>query len=763
MLKADNRKYSIRSAKPLAAVGMLMLWACSVEPLSPEGGSSTKSPIELSVGIAGNGADVATKTVVTTDNPYGQAAQAFNANTSLYMVMKSENASTSPTETKYTRTLGTVSANAEPVFFSNDFKRYYEDAHSRNTFLSIYSACVPGKANGLTIGGSSTYNTNSWSTTAESTTISWPLGGTEVGDQTGDFIGNQDFCFSNNISKLGSENRIAFNTTTKKFTTDLASGTAPERGGRMIFYHALTKVTFKIKKGNGFEDAEFTFTNANENIELKGFNTSGTFDLTTGEFTSIGTATIKNLADTKDATADAAYKYVLSCLMLPGSELTSTATDQINLTIGHNTYHLTKKHLQDALSEKKLSDNTAALTDDHKMRPGVHYIFLLEIGKKTVDDIKAAVVQWEEVESDEMLPTNAKITVSLLDKGTLKTGDPATFDLYRLQGTSPSDIDHDHADYTWMTGYVPTATPSINKAYLVENEPTNSGIYTAKNYETPHTEWYWANNKTFYHFRTVMPVNHPVKENGEGDFIGLARGTTAGTANYIDVCWGAPFNYIDVDNGTRLEYSFANGFDKKNGEAPAYTSSQISKAIGPTEGTIILEMFHMMSDVTIKLTTPKTGDADAAAAVTLDGVSATLTDTYPTGNVLMGNGKVIPTGSKGDITPTFTYDGTHIESRLENYGFVPQSLKDVKLIITTSDHNRYEVDMKDVVATAVGNNLIKTPYSTNASGKYIINAWYPNYKYTYTFKLKKTGIAEISATLAEWENVVADDQEVVIK
>jgi hypothetical protein len=85
------------------------------------------------------------------------------------------------------------------------------------------------------------------------------------------------------------------------------------------------------------------------------------------------------------------------------------------------------------------------------------------------------------------------------------------------------------------------------------------------------------------------------------------------------------------------------------------------------------------------------------------------------------------------------------------------------LTITTADNNQHIVTMKDGVATTVGNNLIANPYPQNGNGKYVINRWLPNYKYTYTFKLTKAGIAKLSATLANWEDVEAGDDNVQIR
>lgn len=742
MLKKTN-KY-----QTLMAICLLTLSACSSNETLPDSPNNQgKTPIELSAGIVGeNPTDLRaqTRTVVTTNNPYGQSASAFGANTSLFMVIKGDNADASAS--KFTRSIGTVTSGSPDVSFADGYKRYWEDSYSRASKLSVYSACVPGSSTDLTVGGSNTYNPSSydWSTTAIFPTIAWPLSGTSA-SQDATFLTNQDLCFSNNVSNISSDNRMVFNTSTKKF-----------EARQMIFHHALTKVTFKIKRGDGFGTSTgvFNFTNAaTENIVLKGFNTSGTLDMSTGEFSSIGTDAINALSLTDHSgETSPAFDYELTGLMLPGSALTSTATDEVYFTIDNNKYHITKAQLATALASKKLTDNsTAALADGSKMRPGVHYVFTMTVSKKKIDKLSAAIVDWETINADEMAPSNARITVSLLDNGTKKTGN-ADFDLYRKASTSGT-ISDVFEDYVWSTGYVPSATPTLNKAILVENT-TDSGIYTAKESTiASNPEWYWPDNKTFYHFRTVMPKDHSVTEDGtNGDYI-----TLTGAESYTDVCWGAPFKSINVTSGDRLTYSLTTGFDNTGtGETPTH---QISKAIGPTTEAINMVMFHMMSDVTIQLTT-STGDD----AVDLTNATVQLTNIHPTGKVLMGNGLVSPTETPTDVS------GTVDNNHKWHYGFVPQSLTDVNgttndvvLTITTTDGNRYIVDMESVVATTVGNNLIANTYSKDTNNKYIINRWYPNYKYTYTFNLKKSGVETISATLANWEPVTADPQTVQIQ
>jgi hypothetical protein len=160
-------------------------------------------------------------------------------------------------------------------------------------------------------------------------------------------------------------------------------------------------------------------------------------------------------------------------------------------------------------------------------------------------------------------------------------------------------------------------------------------------------------------------------------------------------------------------------------------------------------MFRMMSDVTINLTT-----TDGDDHVDLTNLKIELSNVYSTGKVLMGNGLVLPTGTAGSINNEVTGTTNKITW---HYGFIPQSLEKVVLTITTIDNNQYVVSMKDVLATTVGDNVIANPYTKNCNGKYAINRWLPNYMYTYTFKLTKTGITIISASLADWQSVEVDE------
>ena len=142
---------------PLGAVCLLTLSACnSSDSLSVDPVNQGKTPIELTVGIVGEDSTTPhalTRTVTTTDSPYGNPATAFSSATSLFMVMKSEHATDNTKAPKYSRTIGTVPGSAAEsplnVSFASGYERYWEDSYSRDSKVSVYSACIPGSNTAL--------------------------------------------------------------------------------------------------------------------------------------------------------------------------------------------------------------------------------------------------------------------------------------------------------------------------------------------------------------------------------------------------------------------------------------------------------------------------------------------------------------------------------------------------------------------------------------------------------------------------------------
>lgn len=721
-----------------------LLTSCTDEATVNDTVVADKTPIALSVG----GADIPTilKRAITQDPAVANRGQ-LPEGTALFMVMKSEKDEATPP--LYTFTKGVTEKpdgeKVNRVSFGDGFVRYWDDCYARDAKLSIYAVCTPGRQStaGDIIIGNDNDNDISYSHTAVPTTGAWTkdapahvVNNWKVSEnQTATTLSNEDLCYSNNIANNAdpadpadpADGRLKFNNTlTNKFDH-----------GRLAFYHALSKITFYLKQGEGFSKEEFKFF-AGESICLKNVNTQNeTFDIATGEFSGAYTeGDIKSMAVTSATFEDGSDGYILEALVMPTTDLSGTAKGEVAITIAHNHYELSKKDLLDKINE---ADKTDYLTDG-KLKPGVNYIFTLTIGKTGVDNITATVLEWETVNANELKPSNAKVTLTLEDRrGTVKDAD-----IYRLAETTEN-----------ITGDITTET---GKGYVWRGtyEGPNRLMGSPRKLQT---DWYWPNNKTFYHLRAITPIGQ-TKQNdvNGGDYVALTHGET-----YTDVTWGAPFKKITDEekaNGKQLAYTTTHGFDAYDVD----NAHQIYHAIGATNDAIKLLLFHAMSDISFDIYTT---DASDPAKVELgDGTKDNRTtlrfeNLATNGKVWLGNGKVTEDASVSTFDFT-TYPAPDGDGHLKwnNYGAVPQALDNVVLVITTPDHNEYRVTMKEVRATLpiITNNVLYPAYTDNK-----VDRWYPGVKYTYTFKLTKKGITDLTATILEWETITAGKDDVQIQ
>lgn len=735
----------------LMASSLLAATGCSDEEheIIPDIPTEEKTPIELSVGSMG--AESATRAITVA--PDNSKLGTLPAGTALFMVMKSEKKNGGNSNTKYAVTKGVTgtadnTTKISPIDFSEaGCTRYWDDCYARDAQLSVYAACCPGSTQTITIGGKSSYpytstpTTGAWSPDAIGLTIvDWSVSA----DQTATTIEEEDLCYSNNI---------ADNSPTSPYTDGRLKFTSSGMGtsgkfdkGNLCFYHALSWITFEIVMGDGFSTDEFKFAEGT-NIQLTNFYTSNTeFNLATGEFTGSYSSSVISTLSQRAAATDGST-FTLDARVLPRTKMSTDNKGDIDLTISGNNYKLSKKDLLERIpNDKKTSDYF--LGDNHdQLKPGVHYIFTLNISKTSVK-ISAKIVDWETVTAEELIPSNARIQLQLEDHGTAVSQPLA---IYRA-ADNPSTIVDDYLGYNWTTGY------AGNNNTFKNIESSTWGLAS---------KWYWPNNMTYYHFRGVAPTSTSVKKTSESDaphpntdYFDITSGVS-----YTDALWGAPMRKKDA-SGTAYKFIYDkdNGFDVKNTDVDG-NKSQIYQAIGPTEATVKLTLFHMMSEVKFLLTTTGESDGNKVDFGSSEGQYTTLElkNFYKNGRVLMGTGQVETTGS---VTDSETISNTLSSSNKEcSYGVVPQDLTSVQVVITTADKNNYIVNLKDVLATTVSENNIKNPYTADTTGeptKYKIDRWYPGFKYTYTLKLTKKGI-EISATVVDWETVEASDDEVQIQ
>ena len=719
----------------IMALSLQALVACSDDAIVSGGYDEGKTSIELMVGGVGEGS-AARSRAITEDPNDVEKRGILPAGTALYMVMKSEDASS---DSLYSVTKGvTGTANAEKIspidFTETGCTRYWDDCFARNANLTIYAACSPGSTKVIKIGGKTVYpwtsmpTTGAWSNKEITPTIAdW----TVSANQTATTLLDEDLCYSNNISKYTKEDvdydkRLKFNSGTRKFDQ-----------GNLCFYHALSWITFEIiRDEESFTEAEFQFATGT-NIKLTNFYTKNTlFDIPTGEFTGADSSqVIQTMAQRATATTGSAF--TLDALVMPTTDMSSTTKGDIHLIIANNEYNLSKQELLDKI---QASDKTNHLIGGTQLKPGVHYVFKLRIGKTKIKDITAKILDWETVTADTHTPSNAKVILNLEDRGTKQ-------DAYIYRAAEKTD---------YITGDILSET---GKGYVWEKGYEGPNAYTVS--DGLATTWYWPDNKTFYHFRAIAQKSVPALTAVEGkDCVALTSGNT-----YTDVCWGAPFPEMEPEpddpssNTTKFVYSLTNGFAGTDGH-------QIHYAIGATESPLKLLLFHVMSDVTFNISS-----VDGEAKVDLgDGESTAtkieLKNIYTKGRVQLGNGLVLGTGTQTGTqtgTPTFLLQGDTTLT-WSNYGAIPQSLAGVVLDITTPDNNHYKIELAKVfaqVANVTSKNL-QNPYAV-VDGKCLIDRWYPDYKYTYTFKLSKRGVAGITCTILDWEKVEADDEVIQIQ
>ena len=132
------------------------------------------------------------------------------------------------------------------------------------------------------------------------------------------------------------------------------------------------------------------------------------------------------------------------------------------------------------------------------------------------------------------------------------------FNIYRAEKPHTTDFITDTTDlnYDWNTNYASEGTAT---------KTWNGTDYVWR------TNWYWPNNKTYYHFRaagtgisasgdaaiTTDDNNTTADDSDDFDYYPITSGTYA-AGTYKDYVWGAPFT--DVDKDYKINYSESTGF-----------------------------------------------------------------------------------------------------------------------------------------------------------------------------------------------------------
>ena len=702
----------------------------------------------------GNATDPSNKTAISfvgEDNA-AMTRAGFAGNTHIAMHIRSnKNGSTANGDVRETRTVANALADEtkSDVSFStieapsDENVRYWDDAYGRSAQLSVFAVAVPGKGN--TLKNNNTTLTNllaggsTWSNSALSEEIAWAVSA----DQSGaDVIANEDLTYSNNISATGKGGAKSYNYTSSAYDTandgclqfrlkddSMQDGPGKFDQGNLKFNHALSRITVNLVKGTGYGEGSFSFA-TDTNIKILNVPTAGKLDIEQGSWDVTTSSDIKKMATT---TLASGATYSLQAQILPTYTFADGSdVNVLEFIIDDNKYFVTQDMMLDALNSGQ-STSAASLA----MAQGKNYVFTITVGKSKIINVTAKLEPWVDVEAANQNMDNSHISLTLFNNA---SGTAATkFDLYRLNDESDEINTGVSNSKKWGGNYT-------DKASLTAG---SNNVWT--------TAWFFENNKSFYHFRTV---NEGIKiegttDNAVDDYFVITSGTQADH----DYHWGAPFL---TSTTSPIQYSKTEGY-----------AATLSPAIGATNSTINMTELHMMSNINVVLRTTKTSDAVALEAND-NQCEVSLTYFYAKGQVKMGSGLVTPTGSltasdaftapaAGLVKTDDTYDVTGTFT----YAAVPQTLvrttgdKDhlyVGITIKTPDNNQYYVVQKlsEIKASANGGSKNQT-----TSGK--IDFWYPNHNYTYTFTLTKAGIKDVTCTVEKWVYVTAKNQDITLE
>ena len=595
--------------------------------------------------------------------------------------------------------------------------RYWEDAYARNSIISVYAVAVPNKDNvDLTLDG-----TEEWSSDkVNNNNISWTVKPT----QTTDVLANEDLTYSNNIQQTGkkgvyiwngtaypvgpenakehsyeedgatkTDGRLYYTVNNVALNADAESATGGHYDrGQMEFKHALSRIQINLKKGEGFA-ADYTLALTGDML-VKGMPYTGTLDVKAGiwsvdegrtDFTAAKWAT----ADTKEYTtykADLTYEAQVA----PSYEFVDNANNVLEFTVAGNKYGITNATLRNAIGGEA----------NAKMEQGKRYVFNITVAKNKIQNVTATVLDWVDVAGEEIEMDNSHVKFTFLSPTGTSCG-IEDINFYRYgQG-----LDKVYTDNT----YEAPATASSGKVF--EGPATLSDEGNDGKFET---NWYYEDNKTAYHFRTLNDA-------AANTFDGTSKDKfTMTAASSVDYHWGAP-----MKTDAMLAYDWTNGF-----------ADNIAKGVvSATKDTELkVQEIHMMSNIIVKLkSNPETGDA----AINLSDAEVTITDLYTTASVDMGTGKITATGDLGNNVMTAADEG-----KTHTFSVIPQILE------RKSGEKRYV----GITIKVAGNeyHIVEELKAIKDASNNPITEWLPGHTYTYTFTLSKKKIEVITATIAQW-------------
>ena len=514
----------------------------------------------------------------------------------------------------------------------------------------------------------------------------------------------QDILIANNLYDA------SVTTPQKRYTFDeqKALATKPEEA-RLEFQHVLSKVTFNVTAGQGFNgtfwDYPTIYLTRNKTGETfaEWCYTKGTIDIKAATAThdgrTLGSVRLNPIL--KDGSI-----YTEAAIIYPGSDFGGNNDVIAKINADGNIYYVTAEKIRAAIN------GTTGHAGDYTTKPGYNYIFNITLNKTDII-VTATVSKWIDVNADEAFP---KIVVSanVGNKGDTEQT-LSDFRFYRNEGVN--------VPLFGSSDPVPTAPTTKNVKYTALADAKNPVADDKADGETAWKFWtiaatptetsiYWPSHTTHYFFRGVYPKETTVAD-GESSYIVVNNAQYNASTFPSNLMIGAP----EITDGTKCDN-------------PDHTAVDMSKyGICARTGAINLNFRYMMSQVEVDLNTTTGDDKVNVAANTV----VEIIGCYNAGNVFLGTREVKQT-TKADYTlATVTGTGNELKRRS---AIVPQPLEGLKFKVTVTNAD----GTKDVYYSTIKDILVESK---------TITEWKSGYHYKYTLTLKKTGIS-VTATITDW-------------
>ena len=583
----------------------------------------------------------------------------------------------------------------------------------RTTGLTIYGVAV----NGIT---SAPIEEDNWNS------LSWELDA----DQTSGWT-NKDLLTSNNIKAgEGYDGTLKFD--------DVKSGNASDL---LVFTHAMSKVTVKLKAGAGFSQNKFTATpsviltsntgDATTNTEWA--YTKGNVDVTTKAVSSQSELKVITMHHTN--TTDGQYSAIYDALVMPGSCF-GTTDDAIiaRINADGNVYYVTAKQIRAKMLE--LNSNT-----DYNTKSGKNYIIKVEVNKTEIK-VSATVTNWVDVESAEVSPV---INVDA-SWGSSDTGSSDSFDSFSFyRSTSFADgYSNDLAGNT-EAYFISEAIAKKPNA----SEETQWKFYNSTANVATEVHLYWPNHNTHYQFRGVWPTTS-VGTDDTQTAPHVSKVSESDATQKIDIRNAAYSTSENYPSNLMIGRPEVTG-NCNNTETGHTTTDLISGGICATEGKVNLNFRYVMSQVEVVLSTSAEGSTDRVNIGANTVVE--IVNIANNGYVKLGDREVVTTGAN---TGSYTLNLVMGDNLKRHSAIVPQSLAFSTAGVSTNARFKITVTNEDST-TDVYYADIQPIKKTDSSELVAPNRkWESGVHYVYKLKLTKTEI-KVSATITDWTRVDASD------